>query len=499
MRAALPAALALLLAGCTAPQAPSPSPPAAHADGWALDCTLGSHEPGPWLQRCEARASHTEGPKQEIWLAVNPTDPRNVAIGAKDNNPESSAKCVWNGVSVTHDGGRTWKDVVIGGRYSERTPDSPYFGFACNTDPMLAFSADGTLHYVVEMYNVGGQDSHGPLGPDPVAGRALLLPGWKLVLATSHDGGDTWPDAALLDAADGISEINDYSRITVSPTTGTILTAINTFSGGPFLFAGSADDFCSVIASRDNGKSADPPVLVTATRAPRGVGCQAIAAAPSGTIVLAASSAQGLEGGGGTSWWAWSTDDGKSFSDPQPGFAIDPIPGKFDESEYRTGTNFELAYDHTGGPRKGTLYVIYASDPQGDADIFVRSSEDDGHTWGEPVRVNGDPTTHHQFIPNIVVARDGSVHAFFMDKRWDPANKLIDITHAVSVDGGLAWRDERVTTASFDGDLGVHQEGFPFIGDYIGIGAGGDEVWGAFPDASNGNTTVVAAARVVGP
>jgi hypothetical protein len=95
------------------------------------------------------------------------------------------------------------------------------------------------------------------------------------------------------------------------------------------------------------------------------------------------------------------------------------------------------------------------------------------------------------------VAGDGSVHAFFMDKRYDPQHKLIDITHAWSADGGKTWRNERVTNVSFDGDLGRHQEGFPFIGDYIGAAAAGSDVWGAFPDASNGNTTVVAAAHVL--
>ncbi|MEA3202975.1 MAG: hypothetical protein QOI63_641, partial [Thermoplasmata archaeon] len=35
------------------------------------------------------------------------------------------------------------------------------------------------------------------------------------------------------------------------------------------------------------------------------------------------------------------------------------------------------------------------------------------------------------------------------------------------------------------------------IGDYTGAGAAGDEVWAAFPDSSNGKTTVIAALRTV--
>ena len=112
------------------------------------------------------------------------------------------------------------------------------------------------------------------------------------------------------------------------------------------------------------------------------------------------------------------------------------------------------------------------------------------------MRVNADPEGSHQFEPNLAIAGDGSVHAFFMDKSRDPQHRLIDVTHAVSSDGGATWGSERVTTLNWDGDLGKHQEDFPFIGDYTGADAVGNHVWAAFPDASNGSTTVIAAMHV---
>jgi hypothetical protein len=99
-------------------------------------------------------------------------------------------------------------------------------------------------------------------------------------------------------------------------------------------------------------------------------------------------------------------------------------------------------------------------------------------------------------MPNMAIAGDGSLHAFWMDKSYDPEHRLIDVTHGVSLDGGATWSSERVTTISWDGDLGKHQEDFPFIGDYVGAGAVGDHVWAGFPDASNGQTTVMAAIHV---
>jgi hypothetical protein len=176
------------------------------------------------------------------------------------------------------------------------------------------------------------------------------------------------------------------------------------------------------------------------------------------------------------------------------------IPGVFDESSYRTGTGLEMVYDNTGGARDGRLYVLTAERlGADDADIVLHWSDDDGATWSGPVRVNSDPEGTHQFMPNLAVAGDGSLHAFFMDKSHDDAHghAWIDVTHAVSADGGQAWTSERVTSVSWDGELGKHQEDFPFIGDYVGVGAVGDHVWAGFPDASDGQATVVAAIHVM--
>jgi hypothetical protein len=513
--AAAIAFLSLLVAGCIA-DIPRPAP-APHEDsavyaGWTLDCSLGARENGTWLQPCQARASHTVGPKQEIWLAINPTDPRNVVLGAKDNNPASSASCTWNGVFVTHDGGASWSDVTIGGRYIDRKPGEPWYGYACNTDPMFRFGPDGMLHYAVELYSLGAQSSHGVAGASPATGRPYAEPGWRLLLATSRDGGDTWPDVVDLVDGDGEAALNDYSRMTVSPTTGSILTAIGFLSGtdftvpslgapepaGTLAAQGTTHSYCWVTASRDNGKSADLPVAV-AQNPPKGVACQVIAAAPDGTIVLGGEpggTAVGGEVGSGHISFAQSRDDGRTFGAFAGGFDYTSLPGHFNNTRFRTGTSFEMVYDLTRQPSRGTLYIIYSDNTRGDADILVRHSTDHGATWSQPVRANEGNDTADQFMPNIAVAGDGSLHAFWMDRGYDPHNRLIGITYAVSTDGGASWHERRVSTVPWDGDLGVHQEGFPFIGDYLGIDAVGTDVWGGFPDASNGATTVASAAHV---
>jgi hypothetical protein len=473
-----------LLAGCVTPgTTPTPPSTTVSASGWKLDCNLGASAGAGWLQPCVARASTTNGSKAEMWIAVNPTNPLNVVVGSKDLNPESSAKCVWNGLGVTHDGGKTWKDVTIGGKYADRKPGDPFYGYACNTDPDFQFTKDGALHYGVEMYGFLSPDAHGTPLPVTTPVDGFFPGGYKIVLATSRDGGDTWPDVVTFQP--DLLVVTDYSRMTIDPVTQAIIEAIGSDGG----------QGCHVLVSRDGGKSADPFVDVQTQFGPpcnSGAGT-AIAVSPKGVAVLVGGN--DLTAPDNRPIVVRSTDQGRTWLDANSGFPFKPIPA-FKESKYRVGSVIELAYDQTDGAARGTLYASYAAADKDESDIFVRSSKDDGKTWTEPARVNDDNTTAHQWMSNVAVAGDGSVHVFYMDKRYDPKHKLIDITHAISTDGGLTWANHRVTNVSFDGDLGVHQEGFPFIGDYLGVACVGTDCWAGFPAASMGGVPVIAAAHV---
>src|SRR5581483_892227 len=278
------------------------------------------------------------------------------------------------------------------------------------------------------------------LGGTPAAG---LADGFKILLATSHDGGDTWPD--VITYQPDILVTTDYSRMTIDPVSQAIIEAIGSDGGGR----------CHVLVSKDGGKTAQPVVEV---QTPDGAPCNsgagtAIAVSPKGVVTLIGGQVGsqgdpvGATGGGGTDAQpivVRSTDDGMTWLDENPGFKFKPI-APFKESKYRVGSVVELAYDLTSGPNKGTLYASYAAADRDEADIFVRSSKDDGKTWSDPVLVNDDGPGPHQWMSNVAVAGDGSVHVFFFDKRYDPNHVLIDLVHAVSFDGGKTWANERVS------------------------------------------------------
>jgi hypothetical protein len=482
------AAAVVLAAGCLSHSGPA-AQGAMAASGWALDCSLPASDPA-WPQRCESQATSTPGTKAEPWIAVNPTDPKNVVVASKDMNPASSKSCVWNGLGVTHDGGQTWHGVTIGGTFAERGPSSPFYGYACNTDAMFQFTADGALHFGVEMYNLEGvlpiprvQD---PTGLYNTAGPFAW--GWKILLATSHDGGDTWPD--VITFQEGQPTETDYSRMIVSPTSGTIFEAINNISSGIT---------CHVLSSRDDGKTADLPTKVTPFDNPLDSICRSISVSPTGTVVVGFRDGLKSQAGGMAERrvaFMRSTDDGRTFTEGNGAFAFKPIPDPFPnmQASSRNGQQFECKYDLTS-PGKGTLWCITSEAPQGDANVYVRKSTDDGRTWSDPVQVNDPARGAEQWMPQLAIADDGTLHAFYFDRGYGDGH-TVDVTHAVSIDGGATWTSERVTTVSWDPDLGRHQDGYPWIGDYIGAASVGNDVWATVPDTSLGGPPQLAAIHV---
>jgi hypothetical protein len=456
---------ALVLAGCVG-LAPAPSPATAPETGarWNLHCDAPLAD--GWQQPCLDRVSTGPRTKAETWIAVNPTDARNVVMGVKDLDPAKSNACVWVSYYATHDAGATWTDVTPAGLYADRAPPDPAFGWACNTDPMLAFGPDGQLHAIVEFYGVGKSVS------------ALLSAGTRILLFNSADGGATWDEGTMLIAGDGLATSPDYPRIAVSPASGSVVSSFIDYVAG---------QRCYVVVSRDGGQTVDAPVLL---RTPGTPGCQSLAIGPDGTIVVGWRGDGSLGGVGGVAGFAASRDDGATFANTGS-FSYTPVAGAPRGTEAGAFTNLELAFD-----AQNRLYAIYGDNTAGNADVVLRWSDDHGATWSDAVRVDDDATQHQQWLPGLAVAGDGSLQAFFLDRRYDPDDRLVGVTHAWSLDRGATWRNERVSNATWDADLGRHQDGYAWIGDYTGVAAAGDHVWAAVPDASLGGEPVLAAAHV---
>ncbi|HUR61734.1 MAG TPA: sialidase family protein [Candidatus Thermoplasmatota archaeon] len=481
--------LLLALAGCfgagTTPTTSGTGAPGAQA-GYRLDCGLSN-----WNETCLVRASPNDSPsKSEIDVAVNPADPRNVFVASKDLDRKAST-CVWAVGQYTKDGGRTWNTTYLGGLAAERGPANPLYGWHCITDPILQYESDGTLHYSLQAYEYNPANL--PYFQDPT-GLASLPPTMGYMFhAISHDGGATFPTMFIQHVGDAGFVYHDYMRMGRNPRTDTVFTIWNQLSPG----AGSVP---VVVAVKHGQTVAQPPYyfpnLSNAQDAEgQGIslGESAVVGASDGTVYAWLSGFNS----GGRAVLSLSNDDGATFTQPRQVWSFTPMDD-LNGTEFRTGTSVELAVDTSGGPRDGCLHAVWGGKEAGTvgpSDIYARSSCDKGATWSEPVLVNALHRQDGQFMPRVSVDGHGAVHAVYMTRAYDEAHHhlWIDAEHASSTDGGKTWAQRRLTGVSFDGDLGVHQDGFPFIGDYIGISSVGDHTWMGFPHTMTGRAEIAVA------
>jgi hypothetical protein len=171
-----------------------------------------------------------------------------------------------------------------------------------------------------------------------------------------------------------------------------------------------------------------------------------------------------------------SADHGKTFGRAQ---VIIEGMGNRGGSGYWANTNPDPVLDRSNASTRGSMYVTWSDTRNGDRDVFVVHSRDNGTTWSQPVRVNDDGMKNgaDQFYPyEIVEPQTGALDVLFMDRRED-ADKH-SLTRAYigrSTDGGLTFQNLVIASKPTDTNLmsnrppnGASNVGTT-LGDYNGI------------------------------
>ena len=83
----------------------------------------------------------------------------------------------------------------------------------------------------------------------------------------------------------------------------------------------------------------------------------------------------------------------------------------------------------------GTIYISWTDSAAGNENIVVSHSVDGGSTWSAPVRVNDDPGTARQWMPDVAIDPDGRLHVAWEDDRTGQHN----IYYANSTNGGVTF------------------------------------------------------------
>lgn len=448
------------------------------------------------------------GPGNEVSLAVNPTDPLNLAGGAKDYTVSyisDVAGCgeytVWNGHFWSLDGGRTWANDLIPGFPGDDRP-SPLKGNECNTDPVSVFDSDGTywhngLNYRGARQDVGDPDN--PLGNDG------LVTGSQIFFARSPASEKAATFDRITTASYGDNDpliFNDKNWLAVDPASDHM---IHTWTN--FYAAGAVIEF---VESFDAGATWTHPTPLTP-----GAGVPGVTAPSAGPTTPTGQFSMPQYDGDGNLWVIWSSGGGPviTFADRSvgqaptvftpaqrtvsypPGGLTGGADGCLAKTDFRASVYPVLAIDASGGDFHDRKYIAYPAAGVTGAGVWVTST-DDGSTWTDPLEVTS-ALPDDQFMSWIDVGSDGTVHVAYYDCSVDAGGRNMTMGYTYSQDGGASWAGPFwVGQVPFDGDLGHHQSGGPFIGDYIAVDASETGVHFLWADTRHGRSDVYAATIV---
>ncbi len=402
------------------------------------------------------------GNESEEAIAVNPTNPKNIVIVTNIAEGVSGMFA-----SVSFDGGQTWTGRIIGA--------DDNLGDSC-CDPSLSFDEYGNLFFTY-LYNV-----------------EKLLP-----VALSTDGGLSFSLIANIPKPTSLTgqTNNSVRRLyrfvdqpTITAARGEVWVVVN--AGGPMFAVGAPVSGFGQVGA-----------FTVQETVPGSNNCTYgdVAIGPNGQVMQVCTLTESGQGGGklfvnvdpdglgpavfGDRVFVTHTHvGGFDFIPAQPDRSVDAEPG--------------LAWDRTGGPHNGRVYLVYTSErpnESDDMDIYLRYSDDNGATWSDGLRVNDDPTTNSQFMPKISLDQTtGNLAIVWYDSRADLGtggpgdtdgipNDDAQFWGAFSTDGGVSLTPNFQISA---GTSNSHVSGNHIdYGDYTGLSYFGGVAHPAWSDNSN--------------
>jgi hypothetical protein len=416
----------------------------------------------------------------EVSVAINPANPEHVIAVMLQGGAPGQAR-VTNYAYTSIDGGLSWKVVA------RANPLMRVQG-----DDSIAFSRDGIAYHSYISFD----------------GIRIERPerAWSGIFVTSSKDGIEWTaPVAVVDHINTAIPFEDKPWVGVdrsadSPHRGNVYVAWTRFD-----VYGSKDpahrSHIMISRSRDGARTFSTPHEISdatgdALDSDGTVEGVVPAVGPNGDVYIAWAGPKGLV-------IDKSTDGGWTFGRD---VVITNLPGGWDLPlpgiERHNGMPI-TAVDLSPGPNRGSVYVNWIDERNGDTDVFVSASRDGGKTWSAPTRVNDDPKGFAQMFTWLSVDPvDGSLNVVFHDRRGQPGvptgrgvrggvetGRITGVTLARSVDGGKTFVNHKLPVTPFD-----CCDRSTFFGDYNGIDAYGGRVVAVFPILTADGTQRVQAA-----
>jgi hypothetical protein len=323
-------------------------------------------------------------------------------------------------LATSTDLGDTWTTTLVEDNRGKPEPAAATYGTAVAVDT----SGETDVVYV-------GYNQH-----FPTASPDSPLQNGPVVVATSTDGGKTFPPAV---------DLNNFSKVTTTIDGQRYPLLFEGFFGGPLLLAHDGTVLAVSGAQIPNGSL--PPGQMS--------NFGASFAYPMPQLI------------------GRSTDRGKTWTVSQLG------PPIFSGSGSQTG----MGWTPKGGGN-GTYVVVYQATPasswsSGPAQIVMQRSTDDGLTWSDPVAIDdGDRARKTTaFYPQLSVAPNGRIDVVWQDD-FGQSDFRFNVRYTYSNDGGATWAPNMTVTdrpvdfnygVSFNSDL-RHPPGVASTNEYAVIG-----------------------------
>jgi hypothetical protein len=308
------------------------------------------------------------------------------------------------------DGGANWSDPNIRVNTDQDT--------ALQFSPTIAVDSEGTLYTAWEDTRDGDRN---------------------IYFAKSEDGGNSWSDPNIRVNIDE-GDFNEEGVSIAVDSSGIIYAVWDDNRNGDYdiYFAKSTDEGMTW---------SDPNIKVNTDSEGTTQGRPTIAVDATGTIYVAWTDQRN---GDQDIYFAYSTDEGSSWSDPNMKINTD------------TGSADQYSVDITVDSF-GSIHASWVDKRDGDADIYYTKSINRGADWTDPnVKINTDLGTKDQFQPTIAVSSTGTIYAAWQDDR----NDEYDIFFAYSTDGGMTWSDPNLRVN--DDSSGYAQSGPNLAVDSLG-------------------------------
>lgn len=383
------------------------------------------------------------GPQSETFIVTNPLNSQNLGAGSNEifRNPMRAYSSSNEGASWT---GSDAPLPVINGA------NSSSFG----SDPSLAFDTQGNLFYSYIVVEFGN-------------GKQKAVNGTELAVARSTDGGVSFPDATFFSFSGGNDHFNDKPMITAdtntnSPFRDSIYVAWDASSGG------SSGGGIRFARSTDSGQTFSVQRIDNPTGPGQSIGAVPFVG-PSGEVYAAWN-----DFGANAIVFNSSFDGGVTFGTPvtvaTKSLDFEAIPPA---ESFRGALVYPAcAADRSNGPHRGRLYCSWMdTNVNGNSDIFLAFSDDQGRSWSSPTRVadplpDVDRFNHWMAVDPVT----GDVNLSFYDTRDDTTGFRFqtDIFFTQSSNGGVSFSSPNTRVTTFSSNEHDCSGVFPCVGIDLG-------------------------------